>query len=130
MILDTHDVALALAGAIGSGVAVVHGVLTQRLMVRRLYGPAGAQFPAAIRQLIAALLHFSTYNWFLGGLVLIVAGFALQYQAKLVVGGLVGSAYFFGAAGNLWATRGRHPGGYLMVLALLLMVYGLADPGP
>ncbi len=32
--MDWHDAALAMAGMIGAGVAVVHGVLTQRLMVR------------------------------------------------------------------------------------------------
>jgi hypothetical protein len=128
MTMNMHEIALALAGLIGAGVAVVHGVLTQRLMVRRLYGSAGAQLPAAIRQLMAALLHFSTYNWFLGGVVLIVAAFAAQWQAQLVAGVLVGSAYLFGAAGNLWATRGRHPGGYLMVVAIVLIIYGLVRP--
>jgi hypothetical protein len=80
--MDSHDAALAIAGVLGSGVAVVHGVLTQRLMVRRLQGPGGAQFPAKIRTLIAALLHFSTYNWFLGELALIFAALAFQREAK------------------------------------------------
>jgi hypothetical protein len=127
--MDLHDVSLALAGVIGGGVAVIHGVLTERLMVRRLRGEAGAQFPATIRRLMAGLLHFSTFNWFLGGLVLIVAAFAFQREAKLVAAVLVGSSYLFGAVGNLWATRGRHQGWVLMAVALLLIVYGIAKPG-
>jgi hypothetical protein len=130
MAMDIHDAALAIAGVLGSGVAVVHGVLTQRLMVRRLQGPAGAQFPGKIRELMAALLHFTTYNWFLGGLALLVAAFAFQREAKLVTAVLVGSSYLFGGVGNLWANRGRpHPGWILYGIALLLIVYSVSQPG-
>jgi hypothetical protein len=31
----------------------------------------------------------------------------------------------FGALGNLWATRGRHPGWMLMAAALILIVFGV-----
>ncbi len=127
--MDIHDAALAVAGAVGSSVAVIHGVLTQRLMVRRLQGPAGVQFPATIRRLMAGLLHFSTFNWFVGGIVLIVAGFAFQREAKLATGVLVGSSYLFGAVGNLWANRGRHAGWLLMAVAVLLIVLGLSRFG-
>lgn len=33
--------------------------------------------------------------------------------------------YLFGALGNLWGTRGRHPGWMLLALALLLLVIGI-----
>jgi len=47
----------------------------------------------------------------------------------LATGLLVGSSYLFGALGNLWATRGRHPGWMLYALALVLIVFGVNTPG-
>jgi hypothetical protein len=35
----------------------------------------------------------------------------------------------FGAIGNLWATRGRHPGWMLMAAALVLILVGANKPG-
>lgn len=48
MIMSWPDTALVPAGIIGSTVALIHGAITERLMV-------------------APLLHFSTFNWFLDG---------------------------------------------------------------
>src|SRR6266851_1026804 len=48
---------------------------------------------------------------------------------KLATGLLVGSSYLFGALGNLWATRGRHPGWMLYAVALVLIVYGVGRAG-
>jgi len=124
--MNWHDLALGLAGLIGSGVALVHGVLTQRLMVEPFRAMSTtARTPATIRRLVPGLLHFSTYNWFLGGLALMVAAAWLGPQARLATALLVGSSYLFGAAGNLWATRGRHPGWLLYAIALGLIVYGV-----
>lgn len=123
--MDLHDTALAAAGIIGSAVAIFHGVLTQRLMVRPL---AATPLRGAMRKIVPALLHFSTFNWFLGGLALLVAAYVLDPQARLVTALLVGSSYLYGAVGNLWATRGRHPGWALYAIALLLIAYGLTAP--
>jgi len=126
-----QDAALALAGVIGSSVAVFHGVLTQRLMVR----PVGALFvadrriAAPIRRLVPLLLQFSTFNWLLGGLVLIAAALWFEHDARLATGLLVGSSYLYGAVGNLWGTRGRHPGWMLMAVALVLIVLGIDKSG-
>src|SRR3954471_3172508 len=124
--MDWHDAALALAGLIGSAVAVVHGVLTERLMAAPLRSMAGPRLSAPVRRIAPLLLQFSTFNWFVGGLVLLAAALWFGPEAKLVAGLLVGSSYLFGAAGNLWATRGRHPGWALYALALGLIAYGLA----
>ena len=57
--MDWRDAALAMAGIIGSSVAVFHGILTQRLMV----GPVEALFVAdariarPIRRLVPLLLQ-------------------------------------------------------------------------
>ena len=126
--MNWHDLALAVAGAIGSGVAVVHGMLTQRLMVVPFARLSDGRIGAPIRRLMPGLLHFSTFNWFLGGIALIAAALWFDQQAKLATGLLVGSSYLFGAIGNLWATRGRHPGWALYAVAILLIFIGLDGP--
>jgi hypothetical protein len=116
VVMNWHDAALGMAGVIGSSVAVVHGVLTQRLMVGPFEQLADGRITAPIRRLVPLLLQFSTFNWFVGGIALIVAANAFEYEARLATGLLVGSSYLFGCLGNLWATRGRHPGWMFYVL--------------
>jgi len=124
MVMSAHEWALAAAGLIGGGVAVIHGVLTQRLMVRPVL--ADRRTPAIFRRLVPALLHFSTYNWLLGGVALVVVALAaVEPGVRLAIGLLVGSSYLFGVIGNAWATRGRHPGWMLYAVALVLIGYGL-----
>jgi hypothetical protein len=127
MEMTWQDAALAMAGVIGSGTAVVHGILTQRLMVRPIEKAflAGKPIDAPIRRLVPGLLHFSTVVWFLGGLALIAAAIRFGHDAKLATGLLVGGSFLYGAFGNLWATRGRHPGWMLMAVALVLIAFGV-----
>jgi hypothetical protein len=127
--MSWHDAALGLAGVIGSGVAVVHGVLVQRLMVRPIAALTDPSVSPQIRSLVAGLLQFSTFNWFIGGLALIAAAAWFESDAKLATGVLVGSSYLFGAVGNLWSTRGRHPGWILYAVALVLIVFGVQRSG-
>jgi hypothetical protein len=131
MDMTWQDAALALAGVIGSSVAVFHGVLTQRLMVRPVEAlcVADRRIAAPIRRLVPLLLQFSTFNWLLGGLALIAAALWFEHDARLVTGLLVGSSYLYGAVGNLWGTRGRHPGWMLMAVALILIVLGIDKSG-
>ena len=116
-----------MAGVIGSGVAVVHGILVQRLMVKPFEELvlADGRIAAPIRRLVPLLLHFSTISWFLGGLALVAAAKWFGQDARLATGLFVGSTYLFGALGNLWGTRGRHPGWMLMAAALILIVFGV-----
>ena len=129
--MNWHDAALAMAGVIGSCVAVVHGILTQRLMVRPFeeLSLADKRISAPIRRLVPLLLHFSTVSWFLGGFALIAAAIWFGHDAKLATGLFVGSLYLFGALGNLWGTRGRHPGWMLMAAALVLIAFGVTQSG-
>jgi hypothetical protein len=131
MDMTWQDAALALAGVIGSSVAVFHGVLTQRLMVRPVEAlfVADRRIAAPIRRLVPLLLQFSTFNWLLGGLILIAAALWFEHDARLATGLLVGSSYLYGAVGNLWGTRGRHPGWMLMAVALVLIVLGIDKSG-
>ncbi len=121
--MDWHDAALILAGVIGACVAVVHGVLVQRLMVRPLAKVtfSDRRTAAIIKRLAPMLLHFSTICWFLGGLVLIAAAIWFEPQARLPTALFVGCLFLYGAVGNFWGTRGRHPGWILMTAAVMLI---------
>jgi hypothetical protein len=131
MVMNWQNAALGLAGVIGSGTAVVHGILTQRLMVRPIEALflGHGRISAPVRRLVPGLLHFSTFNWFLGGLALIAASIWFGRDARLATGLLVGSSYLYGALGNLWGTRGRHPGWMLMAAALLLIAFAVGTSG-
>lgn len=121
-----QDIALITAGVIGAGTALVHGVLTERLMVRPVsaFLAADKRTSGIIQRLVPALLQFSTFNWFVGGLALIAAALWFGRDARLVACALVGSSYLFGAVFNLWGSRGRHPGWMLMAAALVLIGVG------
>ncbi len=123
-----QDLAFVLAGGIGLSVAVVHGVLTQRYMVRpvgRLLAADGRTAPA-IGKLVPLLLHYSTVTWFLGGIALIAASLWLEPPSKTAIGAVVGSLYLYGVIGNAWATRGRHPGWMLLAVAVILILFGVS----
>lgn len=126
--MNWQTAALGLAGAIGSGVAVVHGVLTQRLMVQPFEALAqnDKRFSATIQRLIPVLLHFSTVAWFAGGIALIAAAIWFDPPARFATGLFVGALYLFGMIGNVWGTRGRHPGWMLLAVALALIVFAIA----
>jgi hypothetical protein len=123
-----QDAALAAAGAIGGFVALVHGTLTQRHMVIPLHAHAAhdERISQAVTRLVAPLLQFTTFSWFLGGIALIAAALWAGEEARLAIGLFVASQYLFGAIANLWATRSFHPGWLLMAVALGLIAAGLA----
>jgi hypothetical protein len=78
---------------------------------------SAAALEGARLRLITPLIHMSTVVWFAGGLALVAAAFELRGSARLIACLMVGFSFLYGAVLNLWATRGRHPGGYLMLLA-------------
>jgi hypothetical protein len=126
--MNWQSAALAIAGIIGSGVAVVHGILVQRLMVKPFeeFALADGRIGAPIRRLVPVLLHFSTISWFLGGLVLVAAAKWFEQDARLATGLFVGSLYLYGALSNLWGTRSLHPGWILMAVALVLIAFSIS----
>jgi hypothetical protein len=127
MVMTWQDAALFAAGILGSAVAVFHGIVTQRLMVQPIEAlfRADGRTSGTIRRLVPLLLHFSTVVWFLGGLALIAAASLFGPDARLATGLFVGSAYLFGVLGNLWGTRGRHPGWMLLGIAVILIAVGV-----
>lgn len=125
--MDGRDAVMAAAGLIGCTVAVAHGVLTQRLMVEPFERVAAQNLSGAVRRLVPALLQFSTFNWFVGGIALMVASLGVGAETQRAIGLLVGSSYLFGVVGNAWATRGRHPGWMLYAVAVVLIGYAIVQ---
>ncbi len=125
--MNWQDAALAMAGVSGSSVAVVHGILVQRLMVTPYEDlfRADARITAPIKRIVPLLLHFSTITCFLGGLALMAAALWFGQEARLATGLFVGGLYLYGAVGNLWGTRGFHPGWMLLAAALVLIAFGV-----
>lgn len=121
-----QDVSLVIAGAIGGAVAIIHGVLIQRYLATPLRAQIVATHVvrATTARLLTPLLQFSTFAWFLGGLALVAAAIWLRGEGRLSICLLVGLLYLFGAVANFWATRGRHPGWILMMVALALIIAG------
>jgi hypothetical protein len=122
------DAALAMAGVLGSGTTVGHGVLLQRFVVRPLDKllVGDERTTASIRRrLVPALLHFSTISWFLGGLALVAAATVFGREARIATGLLVGTSYLLAVLINFWATRGRHFGWMLYAAAVILIAIGL-----
>src|SRR5437899_11017875 len=103
MDMNLQSVALGMAGVIGSCVAVFHGILVQRLMVRPFeeFFVADERIAAPIRRIVPLLLHFSTISCFLGGLGLIASANWLEQDARFSTGLSVGRLYFFGVLGNV-----------------------------
>jgi len=67
--IDWHDAALGIAGVIGCGVAIVHGVLTQRLMVGPFEQLAVGKISAPIRRLHP--------GWVLYGVAVLLIGYGV-----------------------------------------------------
>lgn len=130
MEVQMQDVALVLAGVIGSVVAVIHGVLVRRKMAAPLSPILSDpnKFPPTIARLTPLLLDFSGYNWLVGGLALIAAPYVLETEAIVAVSVLVGSSYLFASIGNCWGTWGRHPGWVLYAIATMLVIFGAWRP--
>lgn len=106
--VDWQDAALAMAGVIGGCVAVVHGILTQRLMVRPIQEltRGDARFRGSVGRLVPGLLHFSTLAWFLGGVALIAVT-RFGQDARLATGLCVGGLYLYGESlGDTWPPSG------------------------
>ncbi|MDB5469992.1 MAG: hypothetical protein JWR84_1552 [Caulobacter sp.] len=124
--MELHALALTAAGIVGGATAVIHGVLTQKLMVR----PVGVlavegRLSLTIRRIVPMLLQYSTFSWLLCGLALVWAA-GQGAEVRLAVGLLAGGQYLFAAVGNAWGTRGKHPGWMLMAVAVGLIEYGVS----
>lgn len=125
--MNSGDLALIVGGVVGGGTAVGHGILLQRVMVKPIEALAipGSGISANIRRLVPSLLHFTTFNWFVSGLALIIAVLWLGPEAKLTTALLAASSFLYGTIANYSATKGRHYGWKLMAVALASVIVGI-----
>jgi hypothetical protein len=61
-------------------------------MVRLIHDLAAGKLSPPIRRLLAGLLHFTTFNWFISGLALLIAAYSFGREARLATGLLVGGS--------------------------------------
>ncbi len=123
--MSTTDWVFIAAGSLGCIVAVVHGLILQKKMVAPIL--TEMKLAESLRRLIPLLLHFSTVFWFLGGMALIATPVYPNEYVVLTTAAFVGLLFGFGAVGNFWGTRGRHPGWMLLAAAVGLIIYGASQ---
>lgn len=121
-----QDTALISAGVLGALVAVIHGYVMQRLLVRPLEELVGKDqsLRSSSKRLLSPLLHVSTLNWFVCGASLIWAGMRFEGEARAVISASAAIIYGYAAVLNARATRGRHPGWILMAISVALIFAG------
>lgn len=114
-------------GGVGAAVSLIHGAVMGPVIVRPIDVALadGARMHGAARKLVTPLLHYSTFAWLVAGIAVMLAAALLGPEARRAVGLLAGVSYLYAAGFNLWAARGGHPGGWLMVLAVSLIAVGL-----
>ena len=129
--LTSANIALLAGGGVGAFVSLMHAVMMDRAVVRPVIRALGtsAKMHAAARALVIPLFQYSTFAWLLGGLMLMAAALTMGPEARLALGLLVGASYLYAAVANLWATQGRHPGGWLLLIAIGLITFGLLPAG-
>ena len=118
--MTSYEWVLVAAGSVGCLVAVFHGFVMQKKMIPPILSTI--RLPETTHRLVPLLLHFSTLCWFLGGVALIGVTLLASTPVVLTTAAFVGVFYIFGAVGNFWGTRGKHPGWMLLVVAVVLMV--------
>lgn len=127
--MDWQTLALAAAGGIGCVVALIHGALTHRYLVLPGLKAAGDAPSGERAHLAAALLQYSTFSWFAGGVALIAVSLGPAQAQREVAAWLVGTYYLYGAAANLLTLKRLHPGWVLYAAAVALIFYGAWPAG-
>jgi hypothetical protein len=113
------DILLYTAGGLTLLIAVAHGYIG----ATRVVAPSKAPTPEA-KRILHAIMFLSAVYWFIGGAVLIAAPHLFEGDVRKWVVYVVAAMLLSGALGNMWGTKGRHFGGYF-----LLLVTGMAVAG-
>jgi hypothetical protein len=115
-----RDLLLQAAGVLGILVAIGHGAVAEL----RVFPNARIE-PQRTRTLLRGVWQASTLGWIGMGVLLIAApafGSQVARQGVIAVAAVV---YGAAAVGNAVFTRGRHPGSWLMGVAVALALVGL-----
>ena len=107
------------AGLGGALIALLHGYLGQTIVIPSISGGT-----PSLRRVNHAVFQLSTLYWFAGGIALICAAVFIDQGERTIIVLMVAFLYITGAVGNLWATRGRHPGWILLSVVTILALIG------
>ncbi len=113
------DYFLYSAGGLTALIAIIHGYLGATAVV----GPSTAPSRDA-KRILHAIMFLSAVYWFIGGVVLIAAPHLFEGEVRKWVVYTVTAMLLTGAFGNMWGTRGRHFGGYFLLLVSALAFAG------
>jgi len=114
-----RDVLLQTAGLAAILVALIHGWLGET----KIFARAKIE-PERLRLLIRLVWQASTVAWIGGGVLLIAAPWMASDLARHWIIGTMAAVFAFGAAGNAFATRGRHYGWLALSAVVVLAVAG------
>jgi len=114
-----RDILLQAAGLAAIVVALIHGWLGEA----KIFARATIE-PERLRILIRLVWQASTVAWIGGGVLLIAAPWMASDLARHWIIGTMAAVFAFGAAGNAFATRGRHYGWLALSAVVALAVAG------
>lgn len=109
-----------LAGLLALAVAITHGVLGETKVFSRVRIE-----PERVRRLIWGVWQCSTIAWIGLAVLLFVTPWLGSDPARRWIIAVSIVTFGFAAAGNAWATRGRHFGWIAMVIVIGLAATGL-----
>lgn len=105
------DIFLYIAGTLTVLISIVHGYLGATVVV----GPSTAPSVDA-KRILHAIMFLSAVYWFIGGLILIAAPHVFDGEVRRWVVYTIVAMLLSGAFGNMWGTRGKHFGGYFLLV--------------
>jgi hypothetical protein len=115
-----RDLMLQAAGVLAIVVAIAHGITLELKVL------AKARIePQRLRNVLRGVSQSSTVDWIGMGVLLIIAPALGSQVARQWIVAVAVVAYGYAAVGNAVVTRGRHPGSWLMGLAVALALMGL-----
>ena len=114
-----NDILLYLAGSLTVSIASFHGYLGATKVVSPTTAPS-----SSAKRILHAIMFLSAVYWFVGGVLLMVAPALFEGEIRKWVVYGVAAMLTTGAFGNMWGTRGKHFGGYFLLLGSGLAVFG------
>lgn len=114
-----RDALLMASGALAVIVAVVHAVLGET----RVFATSTIE-PRRMRLLLRFVWHAGAVAWGALGVLLALAPSFGSASARAAIITLAVATFATAAAGNAYATRGRHPGWMLLAVVIVAAIAG------
>ncbi len=115
-----RDLLLVAAGTLAIAVALFHAILGETRVFKR-----ASIEPPRLRLLLRLVWQAGALAWAALGALLILAPRFGSETARVWIVALAVATFAAAAAGNAYATRGRHPGWMLLVVVIAAAIGGL-----